>query len=150
MGFINVLLLKSASNLGKEGDVITVSRGFARNFLFSKKIAILVNKKNKKYIFYLQQAKQMQEKKEIINSIKTAEKLNSINIIIEIEGVINNKFHGSITKNKIINKILEQNIYIDKDLLNFNTIKNLGNHLSKIKIHSNIGINLPISIISKL
>ena len=50
MATTKVLILKPVENLGGEGEQVTVKAGYARNFLFPKKVAIPVNKANKKQI----------------------------------------------------------------------------------------------------
>ena len=65
MATTKVLILKPVENLGGEGEQVTVKAGYARNFLFPKKVAIPVNKANKKQIEALIKARELREAKEL-------------------------------------------------------------------------------------
>ena len=70
MATSKVLLVKPVENLGGEGEQVEVKAGYARNFLLPKKIAIPVNKANKKQIEALLKAREIREAKELENAQK--------------------------------------------------------------------------------
>lgn len=68
MATTKVLIVKPVENLGGEGEQVAVKAGYARNYLFPKKIAIPVNKANKKQIEALIKARELREARELENA----------------------------------------------------------------------------------
>ena len=81
MATTKVLILKPVENLGGEGEQVTVKAGYARNFLFPKKVAIPVNKANKKQIEALIKARELREAKELENAQALAKVLADMELL---------------------------------------------------------------------
>lgn len=85
MATTKVLILKPVENLGGEGEQVTVKAGYARNFLFPKKVAIPVNKANKKQIEALIKARELREAKELENAQALAKVLADMSIAFAVK-----------------------------------------------------------------
>ena len=137
---MKVILLENIRKIGSIGEIIDVKRGFARNFLISKKKALFASKENIKEVEVIKQElnKKDQEKKKQAKLIQ--EKIK--NKIIEIKKLSteNKELYGSVKPTEI-SKIIENNekIKINPSLIQpVKEIKSLGEFKVIINLHSEI------------
>lgn len=111
---MKVILLRDIKNLGNFGDIKEVSNGYARNFLLPRKMVLVYNEKNLKYVEELKKNLEIKRKRELdyINEIK--EKLEKDSLTLTLNVGKDNKVYGAITKEHIADAI-EQNLGIKID-----------------------------------
>ena len=146
---MKVILLENVRKVGSIGDVIDVKRGFARNFLISKKKALFASKANIKEVEIIKQElnKNDQEKKNQAKTIQ--EKIK--NKIFEIKKLSteNKELYGSVKPTEI-SKILEENekIEINPSLIQpVKEIKSLGDFKVMINLHSEVQEQIIVKVI---
>lgn len=148
---MKVLLLNDVKGQGKKGDVLNVSDGYARNFLFPKKLAcevdaaVLNDLKNK------EEARKRREALEKQAAVDTAKKFESIVVKIYATAGADNKFFGSVTNKEIAEELMKQfNIDVDKRKIVVNDpIKTFGTHTVDVKLHHEITGKLNVLIANK-
>ena len=146
----DILLLEAIKGLGSEGDTVSVRSGYARNFLFPRKLAIPVNKGNRKQIESLKIAKEKRIAEELEASKSLAEKITQLNISIAVKTGDNGKMFGSVTSADILNRLGEENVQLEKKQLNVvQPIKDLGSHDIKVKLNSEIDATFNLEIVSE-
>lgn len=133
--FMKVYLLKDVAGKGKKGDVISVSDGYANNFLIPKNLAvkatttILSEKKTK------DAASEFHKEQEFLNAKKVAEFLDGKTVTISAKSGANGKLFGTITSKEIANMIEKTyDVKIDKRKIETQEIKNFGQFFITIKI----------------
>ena len=94
----DILLLEAIKGLGSEGDTVSVRAGYARNFLFPRKLAIPINQGNRKQIESLKIAKEKRIVEELEASKSLAEKIGQVSISIAVKTGDNGKMFGSVTR----------------------------------------------------
>ena len=148
---MKVILLENIRKIGSIGEVIDVKRGFARNFLISKKKALFASKANIKEVEIIKQDlnKKDQEKKKEAKLIQ--EKIK--NKIVEIKKLSteNKELYGSVKPTEI-SKILENNekIKINPSLIQpVKEIKSLGEFKVLINLHSEIQEKIIVKVVPK-
>ena len=114
----DILLLEAIKGLGSEGDTVSVRAGYARNFLFPRKLAIPVNQGNRKQIESLKVAKEKRVAEELEASKSLAEKIEQTNISIAVKTGDNGKMFGSVTSADILTRLEEENVLLEKKQLN--------------------------------
>lgn len=139
---MNVILISKNSNSGKQGTIVSVNKGYARNFLIRKGFAIIAKKKN---IDYLKQMRKhyLKQYKLYIYKIKT--KLKNVKIEIfcksgqtgKIVGSIGRRYLSKVFYEKYEIKINKKHITIKK-----NIIKKFGEY--KISLYEQINIKINI------
>ena len=146
---MKVILLENIRKIGSIGEIIEVKRGFARNFLISKKKALFASKANIKEVENIKQElnKKDQEKKKQAKLIQ--EKIK--NKIIEIKKLTteNNDLYGSVKPTEI-SKILEneEKIKINPSLIQpVKEIKSLGEFKVIINLHSEIQEKIIVKVL---
>lgn len=146
----DILLLEAIKGLGSEGDTVSVRAGYARNFLFPRKLAIPVNQGNRKQIESLKIAKEKRIAEEIETSKSLAEKIEQMNISIAVKTGDNGKMFGSVTSADILTRLAEESIELEKKQLNVTQpIKDLGSHKIQVKLSSEIEATFNLEIVSE-
>tara|TARA_Y100000992_G_C21122573_1_gene422606 strand:- start:96 stop:554 length:459 start_codon:yes stop_codon:yes gene_type:complete len=146
---MKVILLENIRKIGSIGEIIDVKRGFARNYLISKKKALFASKANIKEVEVIKQElnKKDQEKKKQAKLIQ--EKIK--NKIIEIKKLSteNKELYGSVKPTEI-SKIIEDNekIKINPSLIQpVKEIKSLGEFKVIINLHSEIQEQIIVKVL---
>ena len=145
---MKVILLENIRKIGSIGEIIDVKRGFARNFLISKKKALFASKANIKEVEVIKQElnKKDQEKKKQAKSIQ--EKIK--NKIIEIKKLSteNKELYGSVKPTEISKLIKETDkIEINPSMIQpVQEIKALGKFKVKISLHSEVDAEITINV----
>ena len=146
----DILLLEAIKGLGSEGDTLSVRAGYARNFLFPRKLAIPVDQGNRKQIESLKIAKEKRIAEELEASKSLAEKIEQINISIAVKTGDNGKMFGSVTSADILTRLAEESIALEKKQLNVTQpIKDLGCHKIQVKLSSEIEATFNLEIVSE-
>jgi len=146
---MKVILLENIRKIGSIGEVIDVKRGFARNFLISKKKALFASKENIKEVEIIKQKLNTkdQEKKKEAKSIQ--EKIKNKVFKIKKLSTENKELYGSVKPTEI-SKILEDNekIKINPSLIQpVKEIKSLGDFKVMVNLHSEVQEQIIIKVI---
>ena len=146
---MKVILLENIRKIGSIGEIIDVKRGFARNFLISKKKALFASKANIKEVELIKQElnKKDQEKKKQAKYIQ--EKIKNKVLKIKKLSTENNELYGSVKPTEI-SQILKDNekIKINASLIQpVKEIKSLGEFKVMINLHSEIQEQIVVKVI---
>ncbi len=142
---MEVILLDTVPSLGGRGDTVKVKSGYARNFLFPRKLALPATEPNTR-VFKEEEvilAKRDQLAKN--GAQKTAEKMVDVSCTIPVQVGDEDKLYGSVTSNDIAKALNSQGMKIDKkQVLLEEPIKQLGVYTIEINLHREI--NAPIKV----
>ena len=142
---MKVILTTNIKKLGKIGELVSVKEGFARNFLFPKKMALKENKKNLEYYENIKEEIEKKENGRLENAKKTLEKIKKLKIIFKREADDKEQLYGSISKKDILNFLNENKIIVHSDdIIIQQSIRSLGKH--EIIINPYIDISEKINI----
>ena len=146
---MKVILLENVGKVGSIGDVIDVRRGFARNYLISKKKALFASKKNIKEVEKIKEElnKKDQEKKKEAKTIQ--EKIHNKEFSIKKLSTENKELYGSVKPTEISKILLEnEKVEINPSLIQpIKEIKSLGSFKVQINLHSQIQARIIIKVI---
>lgn len=147
---MKVILLADIKGVGKKDEVINSSDGYARNFLFPKKLAVEANNENMSKLKAKNDSKAYQKSVEKEEAQKVAEKLKGILLKISVKTGENGKIFGSITAKEIADNLKEQyKIEIDKKKIDLKEpIKTLGGSQVNIKLYDGVVGVLKVQTIS--
>ena len=148
---MKVILLENIRKIGSIGEIIDVKRGFARNFLISKKKALFASKANIKEVEVIKQElnKKDQEKKSKAKLIQ--EKIKNKVFEIKKLSTENKELYGSVKPTEI-SKILEdkENVKINPSLIQpTKEIKSLGKYKVIINLHSDVQTQIVINVVAQ-
>lgn len=145
---MKVVLLEDVKSLGKKGDIVEVSEGYARNFIIPKKKGVEANQENLNTL-KLQKANEEKIAKEKLEAAKElAAKLNEASVSLTIKGGKDGKTFGSVSSKEIEEAIKSQlGLEIDKKkLVIAEPIKTFGNHEVKVKLHKDVTAALKVKV----
>ena len=147
---MKVILKESIDALGKAGDAVKVSDGYARNYLIPKGLAIEANVKNLKVLEHerkniLQKAEKARKDAEAL-----AEKFAGVTCTIARRVGEQDKLFGAITTRDIQEALLEQKFDVDrKGIIMDEPIKALGEFPVKIKLHAGITVEIKVAVVAE-
>ncbi|OIO60090.1 MAG: 50S ribosomal protein L9 [Verrucomicrobia bacterium CG_4_10_14_3_um_filter_43_23] len=145
-----VLLIAPVERLGHEGDVVSVALGYARNCLIPQNKAIPVTHANKKRIDALIKAREDRLSKELQDAKEIGGKIEKLSFAIAVKTGENGKMFGAVTTTMLLDKIAEAGIEINKKALSLpNPIKNLGQHVARVKLHHDVAVELKFEVVSE-
>lgn len=145
---MKVVLLEDVKSLGKKGDIVEASEGYARNFIIPKKKGVEANQENLNTL-KLQKANEEKIAKEKLEAAKElAAKLNEASVSLTIKGGKDGRTFGSVSSKEIEEAIKSQlGLEIDKKkLVIAEPIKTFGNHEVKVKLHKDVTAALKVKV----
>lgn len=147
---MKVILLDNIKGVGKKDEVINASDGYARNFLFPKKLALEATKDNLVKLKAKQDSTQHKKDLEKAKAIEIANKLKEIVLKIEVKAGDNGKIFGGVTSKEISENLKTQyNIDVDKKKIVLKeTIKVLGTVNVDIKLYEGVLATLKVNTVA--
>lgn len=145
---MEIILTQDVKALGKKGDIVKVSDGYARNFILPKKLGLEATKQNL-YDLNTQKAAEEKRQKEILEEAKVqAKKLEELSIKVNLKAGEGGKTFGSISTKEIAAAAKEQfGLDLDKKKLQLNDpIKNAGSYTVAVKLHPQVTAELKIKV----
>ena len=145
---MQVILNQDVKGTGKKGDLVNVSDGFARNFLFPKNLAKPATKENINVMKGQQESREYRKKVELEEANETAKKLSEIKVALKAKAGENGKLFGSITSKDVSEALTQQHhIKIDKKKFVMNDgIKSLGTTEVEIKVYTGVNAKLKVEV----
>lgn len=145
---MKVILLEDVRSVGKKGDIVEVSDGYARNVLIRKKQGVEATKKSMNDL-KLQKAnaeKIAQEQLEAAQQLKG--EIEEKKVVLKIKTGEGGRTFGSVSSKEIAAAVKEQLGYdIDKKKIQMKeTIKTLGMHIVPVKLHAKVTAELKVSV----
>lgn len=146
---MKIILLQDEKKLGKKGDIIEASEGYARNYILPKKIGVEATPKNMNDL-KLQKANEDKKAKELLDAAKAlATDLESKQAIVKIKAGEGGKVFGSVSSKEIAAAYKEQhNIELDKKKIVLpESIKNFGTVEVNVKLHPQVTAKLTVKVV---
>ena len=145
---MKVILLEDVKSLGKKGQLVDVSDGYARNFILAKKLGLEATSKNMNDL-KLQKAHEDKLAAERLAEAKAfAEDLKKVEVTLSIKTGEGGKLFGSISSKEIAQAAKEQlNLDIDKKKMGLtDPIRSLGTFEVPIKLHKDVTAKLRVKV----
>ncbi|MCI6970999.1 MAG: 50S ribosomal protein L9 [Eubacteriales bacterium] len=136
---MKVVLLADVKGQGKKDEIVNVSEGYARNFLFPKKLAIVADNKILNEIKGKEEKRLRQIELEKAAALETKAKLESVQVIIKVSAGEGDRLYGAVTAKDIADALLAQHgIEVDKRKIVTDAIKAFGSYTPEIKLFPEI------------
>ena len=147
---MKVILLQVVKKMGKKGDVIEASDGYARNYLFPRKLA----EEATANALHVVNAKKENERKKKLAELEAAQKLaaelKGKEVTINAKAGDNGRLFGAITNKDVAEAInSEFNLSIDKKKVVVNTIKVAGTYEVEVKLYPEVSTKMKVNIVPK-
>lgn len=148
---MKIILNEDVYNLGEEGDVCDVARGYARNYLFPKDLAVPHTKENIAKFESRRAAidKRKEEKRKAAQSLK--ERLEGIELKIPMNAGEAGKLFGSVTSSMIVEELAKMGIELEKKQVEVpsSSIKMTGDYKVLLKLYESESAEITINVVDR-
>jgi len=146
---MKVILLEDVKSVGKKGELVNASDGYAKNFLFPKKLAVEATKSNLNDFELKQKAEAKRKKEELEQAQNMAKELENKTVTVKVKTGENGKLFGSVTNKEVAEEIVKQTgMEIDKKKVSIGEpIKMVGERTAVIKLHPKVSAEITIKIV---
>ena len=144
---MKIILLQDEKKLGKKGDIIEASEGYARNYILPKKIGVEANAKNMNDL-KLQKANDEKVAKEQLEAAKAmAAELETKQVVVKIKAGEGGRTFGSVSTKEIATAFKEQHgVDIDKKKIVVEDIRSFGTFECTVKVYTGISAKIYIVV----
>lgn len=145
---MKVILLADVKALGKKGQIVNVSDGYARNMLFPKKLGVEANAKNLNDLKLQNQNKEKVAQENLEAAQKFAKELEEVTVEVKIKVGEGGRMFGSVSAKEIAEAAKKQlNLELDKKKMMLESpIKSLGVTMVPIKLHPKVTGQLKVFV----
>ena len=146
---MKVILLCDVKGQGKKDQIIEVSDGYARNFLFPQKKAIIADAKATNELKNKENSKQFKISEERKAALELAEKIKKANVEIKMEHGQDNRLYGSVTAKDIADQLKKAlgGVDIDKRKITLkDPIKAYGTYTVEIKLYTDVVASFNVKV----
>ena len=145
---MKVILTQDIRGKGKRGQMIEVSDGYARNFLFPKKLAQEANADNVNTMKMNDKARQEREAKERAEAMDISKRMKTFTVTVNAKGGGAGRLFGSVTNQEIADALAKTGIKLDKRKITIaEPIKNVGTYTVTCKLGYEISAPLTVKIV---
>ena len=144
---MKVILNTDVAGQGKKGDVVNVSDGYARNYLFPKKLAREATAENLNAVKVAGDAVRHRQDVEKQNAAKLVSKLNGLTVTVVAKTGGSGRLFGAVTAKEVASALLnEHKIEIDKRKFVMDNIKELGEYTVVVKVFAEQSAQLKVIV----
>ncbi len=145
---MKVILLEDVKSLGKKGEVVNVSDGYARNFIFKKNLGLESNGKNLNDLKLQKQNEEKVAQEHLEAAQELAKKLEAAKVELKIKTGEGGRTFGSVSSKEIAIAVKEQLGYdLDKKKIQIKeAIRTPGMHLVPVKLHQKVTAELKVHV----
>jgi len=147
---VKVILRVDVSDVGKKGDIIDVSDGYARNYLVPKGLALRATDGNVQQAASMRRARDLRDAKDRGAAEEVARVLVPAVITVKAKAGSEGRLFGSVTTTDVAAAVQEQTgIEVDRRKLQLDeAIKSVGTHQIPIKLHSDVEFAITVEVVS--
>lgn len=147
---MEVILRQSVENLGQPGDVVTVSNGFARNYLLPRGVAFQATEGNKRRIAQEKARLEAAESSRRQSAEQVAARLAEVSITFAARVGEEGKLFGSVTAGDIAEQLAAQGHQVERRQIDLHEpIKALGVYRVPIKLHAEVRPEIKVWVIKQ-
>ena len=148
---MDIILREHIDNLGRRGDVVKVARGYARNYLLPRKLALPVTENNRRQIAHERKLAEVREAADKQTAEAFAARLGSAECVIARRVGEQDTLYGSVTAADIAESLAAQQIEVDKRKIQLGEpIRELGEFSNPVKVHSEVTAQVALKVIKEV
>lgn len=144
---MKVILQKDVKNLGKVGELVNVTTGYARNYLFPRRMAVEATETRVKEFAHLKKVADVKKQKAVSERQELIKKMQGVSIVIKSAAGENEKLFGAVTNNDLSNELERLGFSVDRrDIYLEEPIRMLGSHKATIRLGEGAEAQLTIAV----
>ena len=147
---IEVILVGDVPELGRSGDACRVRSGYARNFLFPKKLAVTMTAGTKRLIEKKRAEAVVRLAKEKEEAIALLQKLEKLTLTCSVKANEDGRLFGSVAPSDVLAKLAEKGFVLQKkQLAMYEPFKSLGDHEAALHLHPEVKGKLKVKVVAE-
>jgi len=148
---MKVILQQEVKKLGKKGEILEVSEGYARNYLLPQKLAVPATNSNVNNVKQQKDAEARKQQRVLDEAKMLAAQIAKVEVTIPVKMGEGGKLFGSVTAKDIADALLAQHKFeMDKRKIELkDSIKSLGSYEVVIKLHPEVSARIQVHITAK-
>lgn len=136
---MKVVLLKSVDNLGTAGEAVEVKRGYFRNYLEPRRMALVANKQNLAYVEAQAEKLKAVVARETTDAASVKERLETLDLHFQLRAGEMGRLFGSVTAREVLERIKEETgIEIERRKVEMDNLKTLGTHEVRVRVYPGV------------
>jgi large subunit ribosomal protein L9 len=145
---MKVILNKDITTLGEEGDVKDVAKGYARNYLFPRELALPYTQRMIKLIEGRRAEIEGRREQKRLDARGLKEKLDALEIAFSMPAGANGKLYGAVTNQTVADELAKNGFQIERKRIEItgNGIKSVGKYKAAIKLYENQSAEITVTI----
>lgn len=145
---MKVILLQDVKSVGKKGDMVEISEGYARNFILPKKLGVEANNVAMNNLKLQKQNEEKIAKEQYEAALKQKEEIEKMLVKTSIKAGEGGKTFGSVSSKEIAKAVEEQyKLELDKKKISLkDAIKSFGVHEVTVKLHPKVSAVLRVQV----
>lgn len=148
---MKVILLEDVKSLGKKGDIVNVSDGYARNAILPKKLGVEANNKNLNDLKLQKKHEERVAAENLANAEELAKEVEKQKVVVKIKAGEGGRIFGSVSTKEIAQAAKEQaGLELDKKKMQLNeAIKALGTYEVLVRLHPKVTAKLTVQVVAE-
>jgi large subunit ribosomal protein L9 len=149
---VKVILNKDLPTLGEEGDVKDVARGYARNYLFPRGIALPYTPKTMKLFEARKEEIEARKVQKRQDALGLKERLESLELEITMPAGANGRLYGAVTAQTLADELEQQGFQMERKRIELagNGFKNAGKYKATVKLYESSSAEIQVTVISQI
>jgi large subunit ribosomal protein L9 len=145
---MKVILNKDLATLGEEGDVRDVAKGYARNYLFPRGIALPYTEQTIKLFESRREEIEARKEDKRKDAMGLKEKLESLELTITMPAGANGKLYGAVTAQTVMDELAKQGHQIERKRIELagTSFKNVGKYKAVVKLYESAAAEIVINV----
>ncbi len=144
---MKVILLADVKEIGKKDAIVNVSDGYAKNFLFPRKLALEADEKNLAQLRQREDKRKAQQAQELAEAKALAEKISQISLTLKEKAGENGKLYGTVTVQEIADGLKAKGFDFDKKKITCDHIKEIGSYAAVIKLPQQVMAKVTVYVV---
>ena len=150
MGKTDVILKQKIENLGNAGDLVSVSAGYARNYLLPKNLCILAGKEELAALQVRKEHIRKKAQKDLEHLTSLAQKINDLTLKVPVKVGDTGKLFGSVTSMHLVDLLKNIEISLDKKQLHIDPpVRDLGSFSIPVDLGHAVHATLKIDVVAE-
>lgn len=144
---MKVILLQDVKSVGKQDEIVQVSDGYARNFLFKKQLALEATPENLNTVKTRKAAQKAAAQRELEAAQDQGKQLENQIVLLRMKTGEGGRLYGSLTAQEVADALQKMGFAVEKRNVTLNqTLKSVGRTSATIKLHTQVKVDVPVVV----
>ncbi|MDR2747405.1 MAG: 50S ribosomal protein L9 [Treponema sp.] len=148
---MKVILNKDLNPLGEEGDVKDVAKGYARNYLFPRGIALAYTEKTIKLFESRREEIEARKTEKRKDALGFKERLEGLDLTLTMPAGANGRLYGAVTSQTVADELVKQGFPVERKRVELpgNTFKSVGKYKVAVKLYESAAAEVNVTIVGQ-